>query len=63
MTDSISTKTTEQMKAVRVAWYKAPMGTRKDAALKHYQAAERARTARNDADCIKELDAAALALA
>lgn len=42
-------KTSEKMKSVKAAWDKAPSGLKKDAALKHYQAAEKAQTARNDA--------------
>jgi hypothetical protein len=57
------TKTAEKMKSVKAAWDKAPSGPKKDAALKHYQAAEKAHTARNDADTNKELDAATHALA
>jgi hypothetical protein len=53
---------TEQMKTVKAAWDKAPSGPKKDAALKHYQAAEKARSANNDAECIKELNAASSAL-
>lgn len=53
---------TEQMKTVKAAWDKAPAGPKKDAALKHYQAAEKARSADNDAECIKELNAATSAL-
>jgi hypothetical protein len=49
---------TEQMKTVKAAWDKAPSGPKKDASLKHYQAAEKARSANNDAECIKELNAA-----
>ena len=52
----------DKMKTVKAAWDKAPTGPKKDAALKHYQAAEKAHTAKNDAECIKELDAAARAL-
>jgi hypothetical protein len=51
-----------KMKSVKAVWDKAPAGPKKDAALKHYQAAEVARTAKNDANCIKELDAASHAL-
>jgi hypothetical protein len=51
-----------KMKSVKAVWDKAPAGPKKDAALKHYQAAEAARTAKNDANCIKELDAASHAL-
>ncbi|TCS59027.1 hypothetical protein EDD52_12357 [Primorskyibacter sedentarius] len=40
-----------------------PAGPKKDTALKHYQAAEKAHTAKNDAETNKELDAAKHALA
>jgi len=53
----------DKMKTVKAAWDKAPAGPKKDAALKHYQAAEKAQTAKNDAECIRELDAAVHALA
>ena len=56
-------KTAEKMKSVKAAWDKAPAGPKKDAALKHYQAAEKAHTAKNDAETNKELDAAKHALA
>jgi len=52
----------EKMKTVKAAWDKAPSGPKKDASLKHYQAAEKAHTAKNDAECIKELNAATSAL-
>ena len=58
-----SAKAAEKMKSVKAAWDKAPAGPKKDAALKHYQAAEKAQTAKNDAETIKELDAATHALA
>lgn len=57
------TKTADKMKSVKVAWDKAPAGPKKDAPLKHYQAAEKAHTAKNDAETNKELDAAKHALA
>ncbi|MFV1844058.1 MULTISPECIES: hypothetical protein [unclassified Phaeobacter] len=57
------TKTAENMTSVKAAWDKAPAGPKKDAALKHYQAAEKAHTAKNDAETNKELDAAKHALA
>lgn len=57
------TKTTEKMTSVKAAWDKAPSGPKKDAALKHYQAAEKAHTAKNDAETHKALDAAKHALA
>ncbi len=40
---------------MKAAWDKAPAGPKKDAALKHYQAAEKANTAKNDAETNKEL--------
>jgi cell pole-organizing protein PopZ len=52
----------DKMKSVKAVWDKAPAGPKKEAALKPYQAAEVARTAKNDANCIRELDAATLAL-
>jgi hypothetical protein len=58
-----STNITDMMKTVKAAWDKAPSGAKKDAALKHYQAAEKAHTANNDTDTRKELDAATHALA
>ena len=58
-----TSKTAEKMKSVKTAWDKAPAGAKKDAALKHYQAAEKAVTAKNDAEAIRELDAATKALA
>jgi hypothetical protein len=51
-------KTAEKMTSVKAAWDKAPAGPKKDAALKHYEAAEKANTAKNDAEANKELDAA-----
>jgi len=57
------TKTAEKMTSVKAAWDKAPSGPKKDAALKHYQAAEKAHTAKNDAETNRELDAAKHALA
>jgi hypothetical protein len=55
--------TEEKMKSVKAAWDKAPAGPKKEAALKHYQAAQKARNAKNDSECIRELDAATHALA
>lgn len=51
------------MKSVKAARDKAVAGPKKDAALKHYQAAEKAHAAKNDAECRRELDAAKHALA
>ncbi len=58
-----STNVADKMKTVKAAWDKAPSGPKKDAALKHYQAAEKAHTAKNEADTNKELDATTHALA
>jgi len=55
--------TADKMKSVKEVWDKAAAGPKKDAALKHYQAAEKAQTAKNDAECNRELDAAKHALA
>lgn len=55
-------KTSEKMKSVKAAWDKAPAGPKKDAALTHYRAAEKAHTADNEAETNKELDAASQAL-
>ncbi|GGD18233.1 hypothetical protein GCM10011342_28650 [Aquisalinus flavus] len=57
-----STNIGDKMKTVKAAWNKAPAGTKKDAAYKHYQAAEKAHSAKNDAEAGKELDAATKAL-
>lgn len=54
--------TAERMKTVKAAWDKAPVGPKKDAALKHYLAAEKAMTDKHDGDCNRELDAATKAL-
>lgn len=58
-----TTNTADKMKSVKDVWDKAAAGPKKDAALKHYQAAEKAHTAKNDAECNRELDAAKHALA
>ncbi len=59
---AVATATAAKMQSVKAAWDKAPAGAKKDAALKHYQAAEKAGTAHDDAGVNKELDAAAHAL-
>ncbi|WP_096784437.1 hypothetical protein [Rhodobacter sp. CZR27] len=51
----------DRMKSLKAAWDKAPAGPKKDATLRHYS--EKARAARQDAECIRELDAATQALA
>jgi len=47
------TKTAEKMKSVKAAWDKAPSGPKNDAALRHYKTAEKAQTAKNDAEANK----------
>ncbi len=56
-------KVGEKMKTVKAAWDKAPAGAKKDSALKHYQAAEKAHKAKNDTEADRELDKAKHALA
>lgn len=63
MSMNTNTSAADRMKSVKAVWDKAPAGAKKDAALKHYQAAEKALTAKNDAEVNKELDAATHALA
>lgn len=63
MAMDIPATTHDKMRTVKAAWDKAAAGPKKDAALTHYQAAEKARTAKNDADCLKSLDKATQALA
>jgi hypothetical protein len=58
-----TTHTSDRMTSVKAACDKAPSGTKKDAALRHYHAAETAHAAKNDADTNKELNAATHALA
>ena len=50
------------MKTVKAAWGKAPAGPRKDAALKHYQAAEAALKAHDEEGCVAALKQAQAAL-
>jgi hypothetical protein len=57
------TTISDKMPSVKAVWDKAPAGPKKDAALKHYQAAEKAQTAKNDTEVNRELDAATHALA
>jgi hypothetical protein len=57
-----ATNTAEKMKTVKSAWDAAPAGPKKDEALTHYKAAQTAQTAKNDAECNRELEAAKRAL-
>jgi hypothetical protein len=61
--DNKSTNTADKMKSVKAVWDKTPSGPKKDTARKHYDAAEKTHTAKNDAETNKELDAAQHALA
>ncbi|RBO52966.1 hypothetical protein DSD19_11790 [Rhodovulum sp. BSW8] len=56
-------KTADKMKSVKAACVNAPAGSKKDTAMRHYHAAEKAHTAKNEAETDKELDAATNALA
>jgi len=60
--NSPANKTSDMMKTVKSAWDAAPAGPKKDASLKHYKAAQTAQTAKDDATCLRELDAAKHAL-
>jgi hypothetical protein len=60
--NSPANKTSDMMTTVKSAWDAAPAGPKKDASLKHYQAAQTAQTAKDDATCLRELDAAKHAL-
>jgi len=57
-TDECSNRNTK----LSAQWEKVPTGPKKEAALNHYQATGTARTGRNYAECIRELDAAKHAL-
>ncbi|AUQ57605.1 hypothetical protein [Phaeobacter inhibens] len=56
------TNAAEKMTSVKAACEKAPSGPRKDRALKHYQAAEKAHETNNYDETNRELDAAAEAI-
>lgn len=58
-----SSKAADLMRTCKAACDKAAAGPKKDAALKHYHAAEKAHAAKNDAECVTECNAATLALA
>jgi hypothetical protein len=61
--NSASDAAVKRMKAVKAACEQASDGDKKVSALKHYQSAEKAHTARDDANCIKHCKAAEQALA
>lgn len=51
------------MTSVKVAYDKAPVGPKTDAALFHFQAAAKANTSKDDTETKRELDATTRALA
>jgi len=51
-----------RLQTVKSAWDKAPEGDKKARALKHYQSAEKAQKSGNDAEAMRELEEASLAL-
>ena len=53
-----STNAESRLKTVKTACDNAPAGAKKEAAFKHYSAAEKAHEAKNDKDCMTELAAA-----
>lgn len=53
---------TNKMQTVKSAWDKAPEGTKKANALKHYQSAEKAQKSGNDTEAMRELEEATRAL-
>ncbi len=53
----------DKMKIVKDIWSEAPPGPKKDAAMVHFMAAEQARREKNDADCVRLLQAACQVLA
>jgi len=52
----------EQMKTVKASWDKAPAGPKKEAAQKHYAAAETAMKAHDDKACVSALNQTTQAL-
>ena len=55
-------QTVKHMATVKADWDKAPEGPKTAAALKHYQAAEKAHEAENDEEAHNELKQASRAL-
>ena len=55
--------TADKMKSVKAACDMAPAGPKKDTALRHYRAAEKAMAAKHDGECSRKLDTAVRALA
>jgi hypothetical protein len=63
MAASVRETTEAKMRSFKATWIKAAPGTKKEAAFKHYSAAQKALAAKNEVDCNMHLNAAALALA
>jgi hypothetical protein len=61
--NSASDAAVKRMKSVKATCDQTSDGDKKASALKHFQAAEKAHTARDDANCIKHCKAADQALA
>lgn len=59
---TLISRTADKMKTVKAACDKANAGPKKDAALKHDEAAEKAGAAKNGSECNRELEAAEHAL-
>ena len=57
-----ATSGAEMMKAVKAEWDKAPAASKKDAAHKHYAAAETALKAHDEKGCVAALKQAQVAL-
>jgi hypothetical protein len=56
------TSSADKMKTVKAGWDQAPADPKRDAALKLFQAAEKARMTKSDSECSRELEAAEHAL-
>lgn len=56
------TSAAHQMKTVKAALDQAQAGPKKDAANKHYAAAEKAMAAKNEVECIRECNSATRSL-
>lgn len=52
----------DEMKAVKMAWDKAPAGPKKEAALKEYRAAEQAQSKKDEKACMAALGKAKTAM-
>ena len=55
-------QTFERMRSVKAACESAPVGPKRDRALRHYHSAEKAESAKHDGECNRQLDSAVRAL-